>query len=176
MRRKQHAPIANRARRRRLWHANQSRDVRKSAGPPARQLRAEATIPFARVELEIAHALPAMRARQFRDRDNQAASKFQQVIFAAGQELAATKRLPSARRFPWKLQISVNAEVWVAHASRVSGERVSRSRTFPLRPTRLCDSRSKESLFRRDAETRHAGRVRYPGVNRTIQLFDGDDA
>jgi len=42
------------------------------------------------VELEIAHALPAMRARQFRDRDNQAASKFQQVIFAADQELAAT--------------------------------------------------------------------------------------
>src|SRR5436189_76134 len=116
MRPRLHAAIANCARRRRLWHANQSRDVRKSAGPPARQLRAAATVPFARVELEI------------------------------------------------------------AHASRVSGERVSRSRTFPLRPTRLCDSRSKESLFWRCAETRHARRMRYPGVNRTIQLFDGDDA
>ena len=176
MRPRLHAAIANCARRRRLWHANQSRDVRKSAGPPARQLRAAATVPFARVELEIAHALPAMRARQFRDRDNRAASKFQRAIFATHQGLAATKRLPSTRRFPWKSQISVNAEVWVAHASRVSGERVSRSRTFPLRPTRLCDSRSKESRFWRCAETRHARRMRYPGVNRTIQLFDGDDA
>src|SRR5438552_16220403 len=113
MRPKPHAAIANCARRRRLWHANQSRDVRKSAGPPARQLRAEATIPFARVELEIAHALPAMRARQFRDSDNQAASKFEQVIFAVDQYMAATIRLPSARRLWLILLISLNAEVYV---------------------------------------------------------------
>src|SRR5438874_11092919 len=115
MRPRLHAAIANCARRRRLWHANQSRDVRKSAGPPARQLRAAATVPFARVELEIAHALPAMRARQFRDRDNRAASKFQRAIFATHQGLAVIKRLPSTIRILMKYHISINAETSIAH-------------------------------------------------------------
>src|SRR5437899_3384943 len=95
---------------------------------------------------------------------------------AEGSRAKAATRSTSLSRghFPHKLPMSANAELWVAHASRVSGERVPRSRTFPGRPARFCDSHSKESLFRRDAETRHARRVHYPNPNGT--LFAGNYA
>src|SRR6266403_2692151 len=154
--------------------ANRRLRVRRSDDLRELPSRAEATFPVRRADAAIATALQAKRSRQFRSRDNPRASEFRWAIFVAPQELAATKRSPSLRQFPRKLPTSANAELWVAHASRVSGERVPRSRTFPGRPARSCDSHSKESLFRRDAETRHARRMRYPNPNGT--LFAGNYA
>jgi hypothetical protein len=46
---------------------------------------------------------------------------------------------------------------WVAHASRVSGERVLAIANFSLRSTLVCKRTPKKRLFRRDAETNTRG-------------------
>jgi hypothetical protein len=51
---------------------------------------------------------------------------------------------------------------WVAHASRVSASASSRSRTFPLLPSRKSVTRSKEKIVSARRRNQHAGRVRYP--------------
>src|SRR5439155_20922418 len=60
----------------------------------------------------------------------------------------------------------------VARASRPApvGASVSRSRTFLLRLQLANKSRS-EGLFRREAETNHARRVRYPALPSTTQAL-----
>jgi len=57
-----------------------------------------------------------------------------------------------------------NAQVWVAHASRVPGDGVSPSRTF-LRPTQGRKFRLRQACFGATPKPKHARRVRYPEVS-----------
>src|SRR4029077_4195603 len=108
--------------------------------------------------------LPAKRVRQSRGRDNRAALKFRSGIFAVREGWVTTMQVQWRQQGQQgqKLPRNAGAKLWGAHASTRAGERVSRSRTSPLRWTRHSQSHLNESLFRRDAETRHARRVRSP--------------
>src|SRR5215467_6473004 len=69
---------------------NQYRGGCKIACPPATRLHAAAMDPFASSRPEIACALRAMRAPQFRGRDCRAALKFLQEIFPVRSAQGAT--------------------------------------------------------------------------------------
>ena len=167
MRPKQFAGIVDFVRTPQRSPASQRRGVRRTADLPVPSLRAAATVPFARARLGTGCALPATRVRQFRGRDNPAASKSHWVIFAGREgSVTTTQRQWRLQR----LQEQQRAILRGAHAPSRAGERVPRSRTFLVGSAQRWNSRWKESSFRRDAETRHARRVRSP------ELIGGDDA
>src|SRR5439155_20413052 len=90
MRPKQYAAIADSVCTRQRSRASQRRGVGKTAGPPAPRSRVAAKVPFALARLEIGCALPATLVRQFRGRDNRAASMFRWARFAVREGWVGT--------------------------------------------------------------------------------------